>query len=143
MAAKIDNFTVGFLSIEYLKYFALDTLKIDRSLVQKLTDSPQDLAIATAIIRLGQGFNLRVVAEGVETQEQVDILQALNCQYVQGYWFGRPLAAEEASKLLPFDSLETTRELVESQTLESIVSEQTLEKITENIKLESAEISED
>ena len=143
----IDNFTVGFSSIEYLKCFALDTLKIDRSLVQKLTDSPQDLAIATAIIRLGQGFNLRVVAEGVETQEQVDILQALNCQYMQGYWFGRPLAAEEASKLLPFDSPfdspEKTRELVESQTLESIVLEQTLEEIAENLKFQSAEPSED
>jgi len=138
----IDNFTVGFSTIEYLKYFPLDTLKIDRSLVQKLTESPQDLAIATALIGLGKGFNLRVVAEGIETQEQVDLLQDLNCQYMQGYWFGRPLAEEEASKLLPFDSPETPRELTDSPTSQS-VPEATLEQITKNLKFESAEISED
>ena len=59
---------------EYLKQFPLNTLKIDRFLVQQLTDNPQDLAIIAALIELGEGFNLRVVAEGVETQEQVDLL---------------------------------------------------------------------
>ncbi len=99
----VDDFTAGFSYLEYLKQFPLNTLKIDRCLVQQLTNNPKDLAIVTALIELGKGFNLRVVAEGVETQEQVELLRSLNCQYMQGFWFSRPLAAEEASKLLPFN----------------------------------------
>ena len=102
----VDDFTAGFSYLEYLKQFPLNTLKIDRSLVQQLTDNPKDLAIVTALIELGKGFNLRVVAEGVETQAQIDLLRSLNCQQMQGFWFGRPLASEEASKLLPFNYLE-------------------------------------
>ena len=99
----IDRFTAGFSILEYLKHFPLDTLKIDKTLVQQLSNSPQDLAIATALIELGKGFNLRVVAEGVENQKQVDLLSNLNCQQMQGFWFGRPLEASEASKLLSID----------------------------------------
>ncbi len=102
----LDGFTTGFLALEYLKQIPLDTLKIDRSLVQQLTDSPQDLAIVTALIELGKGFNLRIVAEGVETQEQVELLRSLNCLNMQGFWFGRPLAANEASKLLQLNDSE-------------------------------------
>ena len=102
----VDGFTNGFTALEYLKQIPLDTLKIDRALVRQLTDSPQDLAIVTALIELGKGFNLRIVAEGVETQEQVDLLQGLNCYIMQGYWFGRPLGANEASKLLQLDDSE-------------------------------------
>ncbi|MEL6437912.1 MAG: EAL domain-containing protein [Cyanobacteria bacterium J06621_8] len=96
----VDGLTTGFLALEYLKRIPLDTLKIDRSLVQQLTDSPQDLAIVTALIELGQGFKLRIVAEGVETQEQVELLRSMSCENMQGFWFGRPLAADEAQKLL-------------------------------------------
>ncbi|MEM9506609.1 MAG: EAL domain-containing protein [Cyanobacteria bacterium P01_E01_bin.35] len=102
----VDGFTTGFLALEYLKRISLDTLKIDRSLVQQLTDSPQDLAIVTALIELGKGFDLRIVAEGVETQEQVELLRSLNCQHMQGFWFGRPLAANEAKKLLKLNDSE-------------------------------------
>ena len=100
----IDNFSAGFSVLEYLKHFPLDTLKIDRCLVQQITESPQDLAIATALIELGRGFNLRVVAEGVETQEQVDLLRQVNCQQMQGFWFSRPLEASEAGKLFSLDN---------------------------------------
>ena len=96
----VDSFTAGFSTLEYLKQFTLDTIKIDRSLVQQLTDNPQDLAIVSALIDLAEGFDLRIVAEGVENQEQVDLLRQLNCEQMQGFWFGRPLGAEEASKLL-------------------------------------------
>ncbi len=96
----VDGFTTGFFALEYLKRIPLDTLKLDRSLVQQLTDSPQDLAIVTALIELGKGFNLRIVAEGVENQEQVELLRSLSCHNMQGFWFGRPLAANEAKKLL-------------------------------------------
>lgn len=102
----VDGFTTGFIALEYLKQIPLDTLKIDRSLVQQLTDSRQDLAIVTALIELGKGFNLRIVAEGVETQEQVELLRSLNCHNMQGFWFGRPLAANEAKKLFQLNDSE-------------------------------------
>ncbi|MEM7592983.1 MAG: GGDEF domain-containing phosphodiesterase, partial [Cyanobacteria bacterium P01_A01_bin.83] len=110
----VDGFTTGFLALEYLKRIPLDTLKIDRSLVQQLTDSPQDLAIVTALIELGKGFNLRIVAEGVETQEQVELLRSLSCHHMQGFWFGRPLAPDEAQKLLQIsDSQEEINSIAE------------------------------
>ena len=102
----VDGFTSGFSMVEYLKHFSLDTLKIDRHLVRQMTNSPQDLAITTALIELARGFDLKIVAEGVENQEQVDLLHSLNCYRMQGYWFGRPLSAQEASKLLELDNSE-------------------------------------
>ena len=116
----IDDFTEGFSILEYLKHFPLDTLKIDRTLVQQLTNSSKDLAIATALINLGIGFDLRVVAEGVETQEQVDLLRNLNCQQMQGFWFSRPLEASETSKLL---SLSDSNEKTIEQMAESLMQE--------------------
>ncbi|MEL6496655.1 MAG: sensor domain-containing phosphodiesterase, partial [Cyanobacteria bacterium J06623_7] len=112
----IDGFTTSFSALEYLKQIPIDTLKIDKALVQQLTDSPQDLAIVTALIELGKGFNLRLVAEGVENQEQVELLRSLNCYNMQGYWFGRPLGASEASKLLQLDD---AAEMEESETMEA------------------------
>ena len=110
----IDNFTGGFSILEYLKHFPLDTLKIDKTLVQQLNNSPQDMAIATALIELGKGFDLRVVAEGVENQEQVDLLSSLSCQQMQGFWFSRPLEASEASKLISIDDSSDIAENVEA-----------------------------
>ena len=112
----VDNFTAGFSILEYLKHFPLDTLKIDKTLVQQLDNSPQDIAIVTALIELGKGFNLRVVAEGIENQKQVDLLTNLDCQQMQGFWFGRPLEASEASKLLSIDDLDTTASVQASKT---------------------------
>jgi diguanylate cyclase (GGDEF)-like protein/PAS domain S-box-containing protein len=100
---SVDDLPSGFSAIEYLKQLPFNTLKIDRSLVQGLTDNPKDLAIIAALVELGKGFNLRVVAEGVETQEQIELLRSLNCEQMQGFWFSRPLAATEASKLLPLN----------------------------------------
>ena len=114
----VDRFTTGFFTLEYLKQIAIDTLKIDRSLVQQLTNNPQDVAIVTALIELGKGFNLKIVAEGVETQEQVELLQGLNCHQMQGFWFGRPLAADEASKLLELNDSEEATKLTNSEVLE-------------------------
>ena len=106
VSIAIDDFTAGFSILEYLKHFPIDTLKIDKTLVQQLTNSSKDLAIATALIELGKGFGLRVVAEGVETQEQVDLLRQMNCQQMQGFWFSRPLKASETSKLLSLNDLD-------------------------------------
>lgn len=108
VTVAINGFTAGFTVLEYLKQIPLDTLKIDRFLVQQLTDSPQDLAIVSALIELGKGFNLRLVAEGVETEQQIELLRSLDCHQMQGVWFGRPLAAEEARKLLQSDSPEAS-----------------------------------
>jgi EAL domain-containing protein (putative c-di-GMP-specific phosphodiesterase class I) len=71
--------------------------------VQNLKNEPQDLAIILALVALGRGFNLRVVAEGVETRQQIELLRSLQCEQMQGFWFSRPLAAEDATKLLPLD----------------------------------------
>ena len=111
----VDGFITGFSVLEYLKHFSLDTLKIDRFLVQQLTDSPQDLAVVAALIELAKGFDLKVVAEGVETQQQVELLRSLKCYNMQGFWFGRPLAAEEASKLVQLnDSEEASQDIIET-----------------------------
>ncbi len=111
---SIDGFATGFSSFENLKQFSFNTLKIDRSFVQELTNQPQDLAVISALIELGKGFDLRVVAEGVETRQQIELLRSLDCQQMQGFWFSRPLNAEEATKLLPFDYNDES-EVVESE----------------------------
>jgi diguanylate cyclase (GGDEF)-like protein/PAS domain S-box-containing protein len=100
---SIDDFASGFSSLEHLKKFPFHTLKIDQSFVHDLKNDPKDLAIISALVSLGRGFNLRVVAEGVETQQQIDLLRSLECEQMQGFWFSRPLAAEDASKWLPVD----------------------------------------
>lgn len=100
---SVDDVATGLASLEHLKQFPFDTLKIDRSYVQELTSDPQDLAVVSALVELGKGFDLRVVAEGVETQQQIELLRSLNCEQMQGFWFSRPLGVEEATKLLPFN----------------------------------------
>ena len=100
---SIDGFAAGFSSLDNLKQFSFNTLKIDRSFVQEITNQPEDLAVISALIELGKGFDLRVVAEGVETMQQIELLRSLKCEEMQGFWFSRPLIAEEAIKLLPLD----------------------------------------
>lgn len=97
---SVDDFGTGYASLSYLKQFPLHTLKIDQSFVQDLTDQPEDLAIITAIITLGRGLNLNVVAEGVETIEQMERLRSLHCKEMQGYWFSKPLDAIAATQFL-------------------------------------------
>lgn len=100
MHISMDDFGTGYSSLSYLKKFPLDTLKIDRSFIQDLTDNPEDVAIITAIITLGQGLKLSVVAEGVETENQMNCLRSLHCQEMQGYWFSPPLDAQAATQFL-------------------------------------------
>ncbi|MGK7949769.1 MAG: EAL domain-containing protein [Xenococcaceae cyanobacterium] len=103
---SIDDFTSGFSCLNYLKQFPFDTLKIDRAFIKDLRNHPQDLAIISALVELGKGFNLRVVAEGVETRQQLELLRNARCTQMQGFWFSRPLAAEDAIKLLGYDEEE-------------------------------------
>ena len=97
---SMDDFGTGYSSLSYLKDFPFDILKFDRSFVGELGDDPRELAILEAIISLGKGLNLKIVAEGVETQQQLNLLRTLKCENMQGYFFSRPLKVEEATKLL-------------------------------------------
>ena len=89
----IDDFGTGHSSLSYLKRFNVDTHKIDRSFVMGTPDDAEDGAIATAVIALGHGLALKVVAEGVERQEQADFLRAQGCDELQGDLLSRPLEA--------------------------------------------------
>lgn len=96
----IDDFGTGYSSMGYLKHFPVDKLKIDRSFVMELMESNQDRAIAQAVIALGHCLGLKVIAEGVEEEHQLDILRNDLCDEYQGYYFSRPLPPQEFVKLL-------------------------------------------
>jgi len=97
---SIDDFGTGYSSLSYLKRLPLDALKVDRSFVAGLGVLPEDEQIVAAIARLARTFELDLVAEGVETEAQVQHLETIGCRYLQGYWFARPLAASAANELL-------------------------------------------
>lgn len=96
----IDDFGTGFSSLSYLKRLPIDTLKVDRSFVREAPSDPDDAAMVMAIITLAHNLRLNVVAEGVETQEQLQLLRLLRCDEIQGFFFSRPLAADGVSTLL-------------------------------------------
>ncbi|MFM9438155.1 diguanylate cyclase (GGDEF)-like protein, partial [Janthinobacterium sp. CG_23.3] len=96
---SIDDFGTGYSSLSALKSFPIGRLKIDKSFVRDLPDDDDDRAIATAVISLGHKLQLKVVAEGVETQAQRDFLHANGCDEMQGYLFSRPVPAEEIVRL--------------------------------------------
>lgn len=96
----IDDFGTGYSSLTYLKKLPVNTLKMDQSFVQDLTSDPNDAAIALAVINLGHGLDLRVLAEGVETEQQLDFLKKNKCDGIQGFLFSPPLSADEFTVLL-------------------------------------------
>ncbi len=101
VSISMDDFGTGYSSLSYLKKFPLDKLKIDQSFVRELTTDPNDAAIISAIAALAKVLNLKMVAEGVETEDQRAFLQSLECEYMQGYLFSRPLSAKDATQILP------------------------------------------
>jgi diguanylate cyclase (GGDEF)-like protein len=97
---SIDDFGTGFSSLAYLKRFPLDALKIDRTFVRDLTADSDDAEIALAIISLAHNLKLKVVAEGVETEAQMNFLRSHGCDEMQGFYFARPLSVEDCTRAL-------------------------------------------
>ena len=94
----IDDFGTGYSSLSYLRKFPIDTLKIDQSFVRQITSD--DTTIVTAVISMGRSLHLRVIAEGVETRNELAFLQAHECHEAQGYYFSRPVPPDEFAELL-------------------------------------------
>jgi EAL domain-containing protein (putative c-di-GMP-specific phosphodiesterase class I) len=96
----IDDFGTGYSSLSYLRQFPISVLKIDQSFVRQITQEPDDCILVSAIIGIGQSLKHTVVAEGVETLEQMEYLRTRCCDQAQGYLFSRPLTAEAMTALL-------------------------------------------
>ena len=100
ITVTVDDFGTGYSSLHYLKNLDVDALKIDRSFVAGLSTDEQDRAIVRTIITLGRTLGLRVVGEGIETGDQLDLLRSLGCHLGQGYHLARPMEADAMAELL-------------------------------------------
>ncbi|HZT57791.1 MAG TPA: EAL domain-containing protein [Pyrinomonadaceae bacterium] len=106
----IDDFGTGYSSLSYLHRFPINTLKIDRSFVTRMAENTENVEIVRSVVMLAQVLGMDVVAEGVETKEQLKILRDLRCEYGQGYYFSRPSNAADAEKII----IETDERLVKT-----------------------------
>ena len=97
---SIDDFGTGYSSLSALQQFPISTLKIDKSFVRDVATNPDDATIVGTIVQMGRNLNLDVVAEGVENEDQLNVLQRLDCTYVQGLLFGDPMSADNYLELL-------------------------------------------
>ncbi len=91
----IDDFGTGYSSLRLLARLPVDTLKVDRSFIQSIGDTPNVMTLVSTIVSLARAFNMYTVAEGVETAEQLQILRAMKCDQAQGFLFGRPTPASD------------------------------------------------
>nr|WP_218892822.1 EAL domain-containing protein [Duganella sp. 1224] len=110
----LDDFGTGYSSLSYLKKFDIDYLKIDRSFTRNLAPESSDMALSEAIIVMAHKLDLKVIAEGVETPEQRDLLAAAGCDYGQGYLFAKPLPAEQFDAFLRDNAMSTADAIVKS-----------------------------
>jgi EAL domain-containing protein (putative c-di-GMP-specific phosphodiesterase class I) len=99
----VDDFGTGYSSLSYLTTLPITSLKIDRSFVQRLQDQAKDAEVVKAVITLGHALGKTVIAEGIETPEQLAQLRALGCSLGQGYLLARPLTAESASVVIKIE----------------------------------------
>lgn len=97
---SIDDFGTGYSSLSYLRKYPIQTLKIDRSFIKDIPHVAEDMAITRTIIAMANSLDLDLIAEGVETPEQVEFLEREGCQFIQGYYFSKPLSAEDATRYL-------------------------------------------
>ena len=95
ISLSVDDFGTGYSSLQYLKELSVNELKIDQSFIWDFLHQKSDALIVEAIISIGTKFNMEVIAEGVETKEQFEMLKAMGCQNFQGYYFGKPLPPQE------------------------------------------------
>lgn len=116
MRFAIDDFGTGYSSLTYLKRFPINILKIDKAFVHDITSNADDAAIVRAIITMAHSLNMKTVAEGVETREQLDFLRTQGCDYAQGYYFSPPLSGPEIEHLmkvnLPLDTLHPVQDVI-------------------------------
>jgi EAL domain-containing protein (putative c-di-GMP-specific phosphodiesterase class I) len=96
----LDDFGTGYSSLSYLKRFRIEKLKIDRSFMEQVCHNQQDAILVTTIIRMAQSLGMKVVAEGVETAEQMEFLTAQGCELAQGFFFSKPLPLAAVQELL-------------------------------------------
>ena len=96
---SIDDFGTGYSALSYIKKFDIDYLKIDKSFVDNITDGADDIALCSAIIEMAHKLNIKVIAEGVETAEQSDLLLKMGCDYGQGYFWSKPVTSVEFERL--------------------------------------------
>jgi EAL domain-containing protein (putative c-di-GMP-specific phosphodiesterase class I) len=97
---SLDDFGTGYSSLAYLKRFPVNKLKIDRSFVHDLETDADDQAIASTVVSMGRNLRLTVLAEGVETREQLALLRGMTCEMAQGFYFSRAVPADQLAVLL-------------------------------------------
>jgi EAL domain-containing protein (putative c-di-GMP-specific phosphodiesterase class I) len=97
---SIDDFGTGYSSLSYLHRFPIDTLKVDRSFVMRMADNNENMEIVRTILMLAQNLGMDVVAEGVETREQLALLRKLGCESGQGFLFSKPVGADGAEQII-------------------------------------------
>ena len=100
VSVSMDDFGTGYSSLSYLRSYPFNTLKIDRSFIMGISEDTTDRELINAIIAMAHGLNMKVIAEGVETEEQLHFLKELGCNYAQGYLLSKPITADEISNLL-------------------------------------------
>lgn len=100
ISIALDDFGTGYSSLNYLKRLPVDIIKMDKEFIKDIHNSPDERSIAKTVIELGHSMNLTLTAEGIETEEQLKVLKAFNCDHGQGYLFSKPLPVEEIEKLL-------------------------------------------